>query len=470
MRALRSSVFFCSIFRGLEVSRNLCRETWIGAAMAGSIGVGLVGWGTVGCGVIQVLRENADVIESRLGVPLQLRRVADLDLERPRPVQVPAGMLTRKIEDILEDPEIQIVVELIGGLGVAKSVISRALDNKKFVVTANKALLAHSGNDLFDLARQKGLAIGFEASVGGGIPLIKSLREGLAGNQINTIFGILNGTANYILTRMTEEGLPFEAALGEAQARGYAEADPTLDIEGIDTAHKLAIASAIAFGAPIQLDEVYTEGISRIDPLDIRFGEEFGYRLKLLAIARNTDGRVEMRVHPTLIPRCHVLASVNGAYNAVHIHGNAVGDIMLYGMGAGMMPTGSAVVSDLMDIARSIVGGGQSRVPHLGFRNDHLREMPIRPVSDVTTCYYFRFSALDRPGVLSKISGILGNHRISIASVIQKGREEGGVVPIVMMTHEALESDVQNALAEIVRLDVVKPPTQLIRIEELGQS
>jgi homoserine dehydrogenase len=435
-----------------------------------SIGIGLIGWGTVGCGVIQVLRENAAIIESRLGVPLQLLRVADLDLERPRPVQVPPDMLTKRVEDILEDPRIQIVVELIGGLGTARSIICRALDNKKFVVTANKALLAHSGDELFEIAGRNGLTIGFEASVGGGIPLIKSLREGLAGNRIDSIFGILNGTANYILTRMTEAGLSFADALGEAQVKGYAEADPSLDVEGTDTAHKLAIVSAIAFGTPIRLEHVYTEGISRIDPLDIQFGEEFGYQLKLLASARNIGGSLEMRVHPTLIPRDHVLASVKGAYNAVHIRGNAVGNIMLYGLGAGMMPTGSAVVSDLIDIARDIDGDGRARVPHLGFLNERLEQIPIRPVSEVTTCYYFRFSALDRPGVLSKISGILGKHRISIAAVIQKGREVGGVVPIVMLTHEALESDVQKALAEISELDVVEPPTQLIRIEQLGSE
>ena len=436
----------------------------------GAIGVGLIGWGTVGCGVIQVLRENAEAIEGRLGMPLQLRKVADLDLQRPRPVQVPPDMLTSNVEDILNDPNIHIVIELIGGIGAAKSVIQRALENKKSVVTANKALLAHTGNELFELARQNGRAIGFEASVGGGIPLIKSLREGLAGNRINTIFGILNGTANYILTRMTDGGLSFDDALHEAQDQGYAEADPALDIEGIDTAHKLAIAGAIAFGTPIRFEHVFTEGISKIDPLDIQFGEEFGYQLKLLAIARNTNEGVEMRVHPTLVPKRHVLASVKGAYNAVHIHGNAVGNIMLYGLGAGMMPTGSAVVGDLVDIARDIAGNTHARIPHLGFRRECFKEIPIRPITDVTTCYYFRFSALDRPGVLSKISGVLGDNHISISAVIQKGREINGVVPIVILTHEALESDVQNALLEINRLDVVQPPTQLIRIEELSSD
>lgn len=431
-----------------------------------SIGIGLIGWGTVGCGVIQVLRENADAIAARLGFRLELKRVADMDLERPRPVSVPRELLTSRSEDILDDPSIDIVVELIGGLGAARKMILEALEKKKYVVTANKALLAHHGNELFDVACKNGRAIGFEASVAGGIPFIKALREGLAANRIDSIFGILNGTANYILTRMTDANLSFAEALKEAQDKGYAEADPTLDIEGIDTAHKLAITCAIAFGTPIQFDQVHTEGISRIDPVDIRFGEEFGYQLKLLAIARHSQSGLEMRVHPTLIPTTHVLASVKGAYNAVHVQGNAVGNIMLYGLGAGMMPTGSAVVSDLMDIARDIAASTPPKVPHLGFAADRLSSIPIKPIADVSTCYYFRFAAVDRPGVLSKISGILGANQISIAAVIQKGRQTQGAVPIVMITHEALESNVRKALAEMDRLEVVLAPTQIIRIED----
>jgi len=431
----------------------------------GDIKVGLIGWGTVGCGVIEVLRQNAEVIESRLGVRLELKRVADIDLDRPRPVVVPREKLTTRAEDILNDPDIQIVIELMGGLGAAKGFIIQALENKKHVVTANKALLAHAGNELFEIAARNDRTIGFEAAVAGGIPFIKSLREGLAGNQIDTIFGILNGTANFILTRMTRQGLSFQDALQEAQQKGYAEANPALDIEGTDTAHKLAIASAIAFGTPIQFDQVYVEGITHIDPIDIQFGEEFGYRLKLLAIARNLDDQLEMRVHPTLIPRDHVLAGVDGAYNAVHVHGNAVGNIMLYGLGAGMMPTGSAVVSDLIDLARDILGNTPTRIPPLAFRPEKLKEAVIKPISGVTTCYYLRFAALDRPGVLSRIAGILGKNQISIASVIQKGRQVEEAVPIVMITHEALESSMQKALAEINQLEVVAGPTQVIRIE-----
>ncbi len=430
-----------------------------------TIGIGLIGWGTVGSGVVAVLDKNAAAIEKRLGVRLQLKRVADLDLERPRPVAVPREKLTTRAEEVLNDPEIQIVIELMGGLGAAREFIIQALENQKYVVTANKALLAHAGNELFEVAARNGRSIGFEAAVAGGIPFIKSLREGLAGNQIDTIFGILNGTANFILTRMTQHGLTFQDALREAQEKGYAEADPALDIEGTDTAHKLAIASAIAFGTPIQFDQVYVEGITGIDPIDIEFGEEFGYRLKLLAIARNRDGQVEMRVHPTLIPHHHVLANVDGAYNAVHVHGNAVGNIMLYGLGAGMMPTGSAVVSDLMDLARDILGNTPGRIPPLAFRRENLEEAVIKPITAVTTCYYFRFAVLDRPGVLSKIAGILGQNQISIAAVIQKGRQVEESVPIVMLTHEALESSVQKALREINHLDVVAGPTRLIRIE-----
>jgi homoserine dehydrogenase len=435
-----------------------------------AIGIGLVGWGTVGCGVIKVLEDNARPIEDRLGAPLKLRRVADLDLTRPRPVPVAPELLTANADEIIDDPQIDIVIELIGGLNAAKALITRALEKGKHVVTANKALLAHAGNELFELARRRQRTIGFEASVAGGIPLIKALREGLAANRIDTIFGILNGTANYILTRMAENGLSFQDALQEAQHQGYAEADPTLDIEGIDTAHKLALACALAFGSPIRFDQVYVEGIANIDPLDIQFVEEFGYRLKLLAIGRNDQDRLEMRVHPTMIPANHVLASVKGAYNAVHIHGNAVGNVMFYGLGAGMMPTGSAVVSDLMDLARDILDNRAGRIPPLAFLPERLRDFPVKPIEEVTACFYFRFSAVDRPGVLSKIAGILGKNNISIAAVIQKGRQAAGAVPIVMLTHEARERDVRLALHEIDQLDIVQPPTRFIRIENNALS
>ncbi len=431
-----------------------------------SIRIGLIGWGTVGCGMLRTLKENATEIHARVGVPMHVVRVADLDLETPRPVAVDSGILTRSAQDILDDPSIHIVVELIGGLEPARSFILRALENGKHVVTANKALLAHHGNEIFSFAARCGRSVGFEASVAGGIPLLKALREGLSANRLDTLFGILNGTANYILTRMTEEGLPFAQALAEAQRQGYAEADPSLDVDGIDTAHKLAIAGAMSFGTSICFDKVYVEGIRHIDLLDVQFAAEFGYRLKLLAIARHADGQLELRVHPTLIPERHVLASVRGAYNAVHIHGNAVGNIMLYGLGAGMMPTGSAVVADLIDLARDMAMGIVHRVPPLGFLPEHTTDIPVKSMDDVVTRYYFRFSAVDRPGVLSKISGILGTNQISIAAVIQKGREVEGAVPIVMLTHEAVEKDVRRSLEAIDRLDIVRGPTKLIRIED----
>lgn len=432
------------------------------------LNVGLIGWGTVGCGVIEILQSHRQEIKRKLGYELVLKRVADIDLERPRPVNPPRELLTRNATDIIEDPDIDVVVELIGGLEPARTFIMRALERGKHVVTANKALLAHHGNELFDFARKQNRIIAYEASVAGGIPFIKSLREGLAANNIDMVFGILNGTANFILTRMRESGLAFQEALKEAQDLGYAEADPTLDVEGIDTAHKLAITAAIAFNMPIVFDSIYVEGISGVDPLDIQFGEEFGYVLKLLAIARLSEGRVELRVHPTFIPSNHVLAGVRGAYNAVYVHGDAVGHVMLYGLGAGMMPTGSAVVADLMDLARDIAQGTHCRLPALG--SYELRQIPVKPMDEVVTCYYFRFSAVDQPGVLSKISGILGENNISISAVIQKGRHIGGAVPIVMVTHEALESSVRRALERIDKLDVVRAKTQLIRIENLSAN
>lgn len=438
--------------------------------MMNSLRIGLIGWGTVGCGMLETLRQNAREIHARVGVRLDVVRVADLDLDSPRPVAVDPNILTRSARDILDDPSVHIVVELIGGLEPARSFIIQALEKGKHVVTANKALLAHHGNEIFALAAKCGRSVGFEASVAGGIPLLKAIREGLSANRLDTLFGILNGTANYILTRMTEEGLPFAQALAEAQRHGYAEADPSLDVDGIDTAHKLAIASAMSFGTPIQLDKVSVEGIRDIDLLDVQFASEFGYRLKLLAIARNTNGHVELRVHPTLIPERHVLASVRGAYNAVHIHGNAVGNIMLYGLGAGMMPTGSAVVADLVDLARDMTLGIGHRVPPLGFLPEHTTPMPVKPMDEVVTRYYFRFSAVDRPGVLSKISGILGANQISIAAVIQKGREVKGAVPIVMLTHEAVEKDVRRSLEAIDRLDIVRGPTKLLRIEDRANN
>ena len=430
------------------------------------IHVGLLGFGTVGSGMVKILLENREVIESRLGASLALKRIAVHDLEKDRGVAVDASLLTTNAEMVIDDPEVDIVVELIGGYEPAKMFMLRAIENGKQVVTANKALLAAYGGEIFSAASQKGVEVGFEASVGGGIPLIRSMKEGLVANRIESLFGILNGTANYILTKMTDQGIPFSEVLKEAQALGYAEADPTFDIEGIDTAHKLTVLLAIAYGVPIDSKAVYTEGISKVTPLDIKFMKEFGYRIKLLAISKDDGGAIEARVHPTLIPDDSMLANVNEAYNALYLRGDAVGNIMLYGPGAGMMPTGSAVVSDLVDVARNALNDSIGRVPMVGYQPGSVKARRIKAIEELDTQYYFRFSADDRPGVLSKVAGILGKHEISIESVHQKGRKTNGSVPIVMVTHLAKEADVNKALSEIACLDVVSVKPVLIRIEE----
>jgi homoserine dehydrogenase len=431
-----------------------------------AIKVGVMGFGTVGTGVVRLLTEQREMLSQRLGTDLVLAKVADLDLKRPRPVPVPPELLTSRAADILDDPGIDIVVELIGGLTTARDFTLAAIDRGKHVVTANKALLAHHGNDLLSAARDRGVEVAFEAAVCGGIPIILALRQGLAANCIQELFGILNGTCNYILTQMSQHGLSYAQALAEAQAAGYAEADPTLDVEGIDTAHKLAILMSLAYGARLDLEAIAVEGISKLDPLDLQFAKEFGYRFKLLAITRDDGHRVEARVHPTLIPSGHMLSRVDGAMNAVYLTGDAVGPILLYGQGAGMMPTASAVVSDILDLARNLVHHTPRRVPPLGCEAALESTRLIKPINDLVTNYYFRFSALDRPGVLSQVSGILGKYGISIAAVIQKGREVAGSVPIVMITHEAREADAQQALREIDRLPVVSPPAVYYRIED----
>ena len=425
-----------------------------------------MGFGTVGSGMAKILLENQDVIEARLGASLVLKWIAVRDLQRDREVNVDRGILTQDAEAVINDKEVDIVVELIGGYEPARSLLLKAIEKGKHVVTANKALLAAHGDEIFSAASQKGVEVGFEASVGGGIPLIRSIKEGLVANRIQGLFGILNGTANYILTKMTDEGSPFSEVLKEAQALGYAEADPTFDVEGIDAAHKLTILLSIAYGVPIDFEAVYTEGISKVTPLDIRFMREFGYRIKLLAISKDDGEAIEARVHPTLMPEDSMLANVNGAYNALYIKGDAVGNVMLYGPGAGMMPTGSAVVSDLVDVARNILRHATARVPSMGYQPSGIKPRRIKSIGELQTGYYFRFSAEDRPGVLSKVSGILGKHQISIKSVHQQGRDLEGAVPIVMITHEAKEAAVKRALAKIDQLDVIKNETILIRIED----
>ncbi len=431
-----------------------------------TINLGLLGCGTVGTGVAKILIENKALLRSRVGATLHLKRIADIDLERDRGIQFEEGVLISDATRVVDDPEIDIILEMIGGEEIAKDLILRAIGNGKQIVTANKALLASQGNAILKAAAQKGVDLAFEASVGGCIPIIKTIRESLVGNHVTSMAGILNGTCNYILSRSAEDGSSFEAALFEAQKNGFAEADPTLDIEGIDTAHKLAILASLAYGMEINVKDIFIEGISNITPMDIQFAEQFGYRIKLLAISKATNKTVEARVHPTMIPFDNPLSSINGVLNAILISGDAVGDVMLCGHGAGMMPTASAVVSDTVDLARNLLSGTVGRVPLLSYQMGNIHKIPIMSVEEIITHYYFRFSAIDRPGVLSKISGVLGNFNISIQSVHQKGRKIKGSVPIVMLTHSAKEADVQKALSEIAHLDVVSDRPVLIRIED----
>jgi homoserine dehydrogenase len=426
------------------------------------VDVGIIGFGTVGTGTVRILLENRELLKERLGFEINLRRIADLDIVRNRGITLPVGVLSTDVDALLNDPHIDIVVELIGGIRPAKDFILKAISNRKHVVTANKALLATAGNEIFTAAFQSGVEIGFEASVAGGIPIIKVIREGLVANRIKAVYGIINGTSNYILTKMTEENVEFSEALKEAQDLGYAEADPTLDIEGIDSAYKLAILASLSYGIPISYEDIYREGISQTSPQDIEFASELGYKVKLLAIAKESDSEIELRVHPTMLPREYLISKVDGSFNAIYVEGDATGSTLYYGRGAGDMPTGSAVVSDIVDIARNIRTNAIGRIPVI---IKTLKDVRIKRMDEVISKYYFRFSALDRPGVLSKISGILGNYNISIASVIQKGRRVGEAVPLVVLTHEAREKDVRQAIREIDQLPVVMDKTVFMRVE-----
>lgn len=434
--------------------------------MKETISIGLLGFGTVGSGVVRLFQEEKNLLERRIGAEIVLKKIADLDITTARPVSVPPELLTTQAMEIIDDPEIDMVIELIGGYEAAYSFLQKAITAKKHVVTANKALLASKGGELFRLAEKNGVDIGFEASVGGTIPIIKTLKESLAANQIQSILAIMNGTANFILTRMTDEKLPFADVLREAQQLGFAEADPAFDIEGIDTAHKLAIVLSLAYGKHVDLDNIYVEGISRITDQDIAFAGELGYRIKLLAIAMTRGEKIEARVHPTMIPFGHLLADVNANFNAFHLMGSASGSIFLYGQGAGMMPTASAVMSDVADIARNIRHGIHNRVPARGTLEKDIQDIVLEDFAEIRSHYYFRFLAVDRPGVLSRISGILAEKNISICTVIQKGQMPQGAVPIVMKTYEARECDVREALQIIDRLDLVLDKTMLIRIED----
>lgn len=430
------------------------------------ISIGMIGFGTIGTGVVRLLKENESLIAGRLGAEIHLRKIADLDIDRSREVTVERKLLTNDAAQILNDPDIDIVVELMGGYEPARTFILAAMARGKHVVTANKALLATHGDEIFRSAVQHQVNIGFEGSVGGTIPVIKTIKESLVANRIESIFAIVNGTSNFILSKMTDDGGSFETVLKEAQALGFAECNPVYDVEGIDAAHKLAILLSLCYGKKVRLDDLYREGITHIAEQDILFARELGYRIKLLAIAIRRDQRIEARLHPTMIPLNHLLANVNGNFNAFHIIGDASDSIFLYGQGAGMMPTASAVISDIVDIARDMRKGVSVRVPPRVLDEEGIDEIRLMPFDEIRTNYYFRFSAADRPGVLSRISGILGANDISIAAVIQKGRTQVGAVPIVMTTYKARERDVQKALKEIDRLDVVMGKTMLIRIED----
>ncbi len=439
-----------------------------------SVNVGIIGFGTVGSGTAKILLRKQNELRHKLGFPVVLRNIADVDVKKDRGIKLSKDVLINDAHRILNNPEIDIVVELIGGIHPAKEFILQAIKNGKHVVTANKALLATDGQEIFKAARKHCVDIGFEASVAGSIPIIKIIRESLVGNKIQSIYGIINGTSNYILTKMTEEGVDFTSALKEAQALGYAEADPTFDIEGIDSAHKLTILASLSFGIPFSFKKIYTEGITKITPLDIQFASEFGYKIKLLAIAKQAGNDVEIRVHPTMLSKGHLIAKVDGVFNAIYIEGDAAGSQLYYGRGAGEMPTGSAVVSDIMDIAGNIIktqgtvaSGDPPRREHRTQTKNWIQDTGcrIKKMEDIQTCYYLRFSALDKPGVLSKISGILGSYNISIKSMIQKGRKIQKAVPVVMMTHEAKEKDFVLALKEIDRLSIVSGKTVYLRVE-----
>ncbi|NOX32289.1 MAG: homoserine dehydrogenase [Deltaproteobacteria bacterium] len=435
-----------------------------------TINIGILGYGVVGVGVAKLLKQKKQLLESRTGAVLNLKTIADIDTTTKREVELGTTALVSDANLVINDPEIDIIVETIGGETIAREFILKALENKKHVVTANKALIAGYGNDLVKVARDNLVDLAFEASVGGCMPIIKSLRESLVANDIKSMSAILNGTCNYILTKISKDGSGFEDALKDAQELGYAEAEPSLDIDGFDTAHKLAILNSLAHGMEINLKDIYVEGIRNITPVDIKLAKEFGYTIKLLAIGKIHEDHVEARVHPTMIPASNPLSYVDKSMNAIAIDADATGQTMLYGHGAGMMPTASAVLSDIADIARNIISGIKRRVPILGYPEDNIKPVPILPMEELYTRYYFRFEAQDHPGVLAKISGILGENNISIKSVHQKGKKRNGKVPVVMISHTAKEAWVQKALKEISKTDSVAGRPVVIRIEDTYQE
>ena len=431
------------------------------------IRVGLIGFGTIGTGVAKILKNNQEVIEKRLGASVNLVKIADLDVKTDRGIDIEEDVLTTSVEEVTDNPDIDIVVELIGGYEPARTFLLNAINNKKHVVTANKALLAKHGDELFELVEEKGLALGFEASIGGAIPIIRSIRESFVANRIQILEGIVNGTANYILSKMSDENCDFDVALKEAQEKGFAEADPTFDIEGIDSAHKIAVLTRIAYGTPVKFEDIKVSGITNITSDDIECAKEFGHRIKLLAISKYDGEAIDLRVHPAMIPSSHPMANVNGVLNAIRVCDDLMEENILAGHGAGELPTGSAVVADIVEIARNILSNAKDRVPASSFKKAKIQPIPLKDMSKVESEYFLRFSVLDKPGVLSKISGILGDHCISIKSMIQKGRgEEGKAVSLVMMCHRSCEGNIQKALKKIEQLDVVCGKSNLIRVEK----
>ena len=438
-----------------------------------SIQVGLLGIGTVGTGTFNVLKRNQEEIKRRAGRGIEITMVADLDLARARAIVGPDVTVVDDARQVIANPDIDIVVELIGGYGIAKSLVLQAIAAGKHVVTANKALLAVHGTEIFAAASAKGVMVAFEAAVAGGIPIIKALREGLSANRIQWIAGIINGTTNFILSEMREKGLDFEVVLKEAQRLGYAEADPSFDIEGVDAAHKATIMSAIAFGIPVQFDKAYVEGITRLEATDIRYAEQLGYRIKLLGITKRAEMGIELRVHPSLIPAKRLIANVEGAMNAVVVNGDAVGTTLYYGKGAGSEPTASAVIADLVDVARLHTADPLNRVPHLAFQPDAMSKLPVLPMSEVVTSYYLRLRVADQAGVLAKVTGILADASISIDAVLQREADEVGgegatSTDLIILTHEAREGTMNDALIRLQDLPTVLAPIVRIRKEELS--
>ena len=433
------------------------------------IQVGLLGIGTVGSGTFEVLKRNQEEIQRRAGRGIEVTMVADLDVARAKSI---VGANVQVVDDarkIIANPDIDIVVELIGGYGIAKQLVLEAIDAGKHVVTANKALLAVHGTEIFAAAHKKGVMVAFEAAVAGGIPIIKALREGLTANRIQWLAGIINGTTNFILSEMRDKGLTFDDVLKQAQALGYAEADPTFDIEGVDAAHKATLMSAIAFGVPVQFDKAYVEGITKLESQDIKYAEQLGYRIKLLGISKRTPAGIELRVHPCLVPAKRLIANVEGAMNAVMVHADAVGTTLYYGKGAGSEPTASAVIADLVDITRLHTADPLNRVPHLAFQPDAMSDLPVLPMAQVVTSYYLRLRVADQAGVLAKVTGILANADISIDAVLQREAGEGeSHTDLIILTHDCVEAKMNEALAEMQKLTTVLAPITRIRKEELN--